>query len=708
MTSQSSEHQTSKYINRELSWLEFNERVLEEALDETNPLLERTRFLAISSTNLDEFFMVRVGGLHLLNHRAKSKKDIAGLIPADQLKLLLQRVNRMVIDQYTCFSSIIEKQLNDEGIKRIQPDALSDSHLSYLDDLFENELYPIITPMAVGVDASIPLLRNRALILCARIAPNTKEGTQRYVFIPIPGNMRRIQSIPSNEAFEYILLEDIVHRYVNRFFPGETVEEAVPFRITRNADLAVSEDLASDLLSEMQHVLQERKVSDCVRLEINHEHTSSMITFLQHSLDVQDDYIFSIPGPLDLSSFSQLTDVPSHDHLCWKNQRPQQHPDIDPTASMFDTIRKHDVLLHHPYESYEPIVRLINEAADDPDVIAIKQILYRTSKNSPIVEALKRAARNGKNVTALVELRARFDEERNIEWARDMERDYVQVIYGIKGLKTHAKVCIIIRREPQGIQRYIHFGTGNYNEITARLYTDISFMTCDENYGSDATTFFNTICGYTQPQSYDLISAAPIGLRNKLLSMIETEIEHQRQGRRSHIMCKMNSLADKKIIDALYKASQKGVRIDLNVRGICCLRPGVPGLSDNISVVSIVGRYLEHSRIYYFRHGGSDRVMISSADCMPRNLDRRIELLVNIENTRCKERLIDILQAIFKDNTDARRILPDGTHERISPSNDENAYVSQHELYRKSCEAAELHERSTRSTFEPYRAPTRK
>ncbi|MCA9163761.1 MAG: polyphosphate kinase 1, partial [Planctomycetales bacterium] len=411
-----------------------------------------------------------------------------------------------------------------------------------------------------------------------------------------------------------------------------------------------------------------------------------------------------LPGPLDLSSFMRISGLQGFDHLRDEAWPPQPSPDVDPTRSMFDIIRERDVLLSHPYESFEPIVRLLEEAANDPDVLAIKQILYRTSRDSPIVAALMRAAQRGKHVTVIVELKARFDEQRNIGWAKTLEQEGVQVVYGVKGLKTHAKLCIVVRREPHGIQRYMHFGTGNYNEATARLYGDISYMTCNDDFGADASSFFNAITGYSQPQQFRKIEAAPLGLRDKILEMIEVETQRKQQGQKAHIAAKLNSLVDPAIIDALYAASQAGVTVKLNIRGICCLRPGVPGLSDNISVISIVDRFLEHARILYFYHGGDERLYISSADWMSRNLDRRVELLTPVEDTACRRKLIGILDTYFRDNTRARRLLPDGGYEMLMPKKNQPPFRSQEALYQQACEAVRQARQSQRTTFQPHRA----
>ncbi|MHC4993013.1 MAG: polyphosphate kinase 1 [Planctomycetota bacterium] len=620
-------------MNRELSWLEFNQRVLDEAADERTPVLERLKFLAITASNLDEFMMVRVGGLQMLASKRPGARDPSGLTPGEQLAAISDRTHRMVRGQYQCYLQELEPRLAAAGIRRIDKPDLTDDQLDYLEAFFEREIWPVLTPMPVGAGVEFPLLVDQSLSACVHLEHESgAEDGPRLAIIPFGRSTPRFITLPSDGGYRYVLLEDTVQLFADRFFPGETVRSFVPFRISRNADLSVQEDMASDLLAGMEQVLDERKESDCVRLEIADDASDEVRDFLQQSLGAADESVYSVAGPLDLAAFMQIARLHGFAHLREEDWPPLPSPEVDPTESMFDILARRDLLLCHPFDSFEPVVRLIEEAADDPDVLAIKQVLYRTSRRSPIVAALQRAAEQGKYVTALVELKARFDEARNIEWARDLERAAVQVIYGVRGLKTHAKVCVIVRREPRGIRRYVHYGTGNYNEVTARLYTDVSLMSSSDDLGADATTFFNLISGYSQMQPFRKIHMAPSGLRQRLLELIDSERQRCRQGQQAHIMAKFNSLADPAIIDALYEASQAGVRIELNVRGICCLRPGVPGLSENISVVSIVDRFLEHSRVYWFRHGGDELVYVSSADCMPRNLDRRRELLVPVED----------------------------------------------------------------------------
>jgi len=690
---------TSMYINRELSWLEFNQRVLDEALDRRIPSLERLKFLAITGSNLDEFFMVRVGGLQMVADRESAKRDPAGMSPREQLTAISRRVHTMMEDQYLCFMRDLEPALENAGIRRVSPADLDDGQRAAVTRLFEREAFVVMTPMMVSPDAPFPLLVGQQLVACVELSAALAGSGSRFALIPLGSTLDRIvplahvplSSEPSSSGptasdneYRYMLLEDVVQMHVERFFPGLEVRACTSFRVTRNADMRVQEDSPSDLLSGMQQVLIARKQSACVRLEIAAGTSQSIRDFLQSALKVSDEDVYVVPGPLNLSVFMRLSGLAGFDHLRYEPWPPQPSPQVDPQVSIFDTIADHDVVLLQPYESYEPVVRLVEEAADDPQVLAIKQILYRTSRNSPIVAALKRAAEKGKHVTAIVELKARFDEARNIDWARRLEAANVHVLYGVKGLKTHAKICIVLRREPTGIRRYVHYGTGNYNEITARMYSDVSFMTCDEVLARDGMTFFNAITGFSQPQAYRKIESAPLGLRERILDLIEGETKRARRREPARIMAQFNSLVDAKVINALYRASRAGVKIELNVRGVCCLRPGVPGTSENIRVVSILDRYLEHSRIVYFLAGGKELVFISSADWMPRNLVRRVELFVPVEDPESKLRLKGVLESYTRDNVKGRRLRADGRYERVRPRPGQPVHRHQQYLYEQA------------------------
>ncbi len=692
------------FFNRELSWLEFNRRVLEEAMDPTVPLLERVKFLAISVSNLDEFFMVRVGGLQQLHDEGKTKFDPAGLSTARQLAVIRRCTRQMVANQYDCLIQELEVLLAEAGIRRLRAEGLSQQQREYIERLFESEIYPVLAPVAIESAATFPLLRGLGLNLAVHLKPARETPRkQRYAIVAVPRQLSRLIPMPGPAGFEFVLVEDVIGMLIYKLFPGEPVAECVAFRLTRNADMSVREDQAGDLLAQMREVLQARRYSACVRLEVADSVGSTMLQFLKGALKVREESVYKVPGPIDLAAYAALPTMIGNDRLKYKPWPPQPSPQVAPKDSMFDVITRKDLLMVHPYESFEPVVRLIAQAAEDPDVLAIKQILYRTSENSPIVAALARAAAKGKHVTAVVELKARFDEARNIEWAKALEAAGVQVIYGLKWLKTHAKVCIIVRREPVGVRRYCHFGTGNYNEITATLYSDVGLMTCNEDFGADATAFFNAITGYSQPITYRKLEAAPLGLRAQLLNLIESEIQRRKQGQKALIMAKLNAVVDPQIIQALYKASQAGVKIQLNVRGVCCLRPGVTGLSENIVVTSIVDRFLEHARLLYFHHGGESLVFISSADWMSRNLDRRVELLIPIEDRDHQQRLIAMLNLSFADTLKRRTLLPDGSYLRAQSSTQEKTLRFQAEMYRLAREAAQQAQRHRYTVFEPQR-----
>ncbi len=686
--------------NRELSWLEFNQRVLDEACDPSVPLLEQLRFLAITAANLDEFFMVRVGSLLTAIRAGEMANDPSGLSPLEQINAISIRTQKMVADQYRIYLDQLEPKLAEAGIRRRRITELNDRQIDFVDTVFQEQIQAILTPIAVHDPSRFPLLFGRTVNVVVQLKGKSEADPWRFAVIPFGRYDLRYITLPSIGGYEFILTEDAIALMVQRFFPGEEILATVPFRVTRNADVTVSDEDGADLLAEMEDVLDDRKDSFCTRLEITNNVTRPILEFLKTLLRVGERDVFLVPGPVGLSELMQLSQVSGFDQHLYPSWTPCLSPKIDPLESIFDTMKSQDVLLHHPYESFEPVLRLLSEAADDRDVVAIKQTLYRTSRNSPIVKSLVRAAENGKNVTVIVELKARFDEARNIEWARQLEHSGVQVIYGVRGLKTHAKACIVVRREPQGFQRYCHFGTGNYNEITSRFYTDISLLTCNRELGNDAISWFNAVTGSSQIQQFSQIESAPIGLREKLLEMIQVETERAKNGDRGHIMCKLNSLADPIMIAAFYEASQAGVEIQLNIRGVCCLRPGVPGLSDNIQVTSVIDRFLEHARMMYFHHGGDERVFISSADWMPRNLDRRIELLIPILDDTCKRRAINILKTCLRDNMKARTLTPDGSFNPPTGSTT-RPFRSQLEFQRRAREAAENAFERNRTTFVP-------
>jgi polyphosphate kinase len=702
-------HAPPEYLNRELSWLEFNQRVLDEALDHSVPLLERLKFLAISASNLDEFFRVRIGSLRMLRERGDTRPDPSGLSPHEQLTAVDERVRQLQSVQYECLHEDIAPQLARRGHRQVQPGELTGAQLRFVEGFFEDEVLSILSPLAVAEDAPFPLLPDGWLHLCVRLpaqeSGNSEQAaTDRFAILPLGRSLPRFISLPVDEGVAWLLLEDAIALFIDRFFENCRIAECVPVRIIRNADYSLREDLATDLLAKIEEILDQRKLGECIRLEVTREATPQTLAFLQRLLGIAPEDVHALTGPLDLAAFSSLAGRSGFENLKYDTRNPQLTPRVTPGVSMFEVLAAGDLLLYHPYESFEPVVRLIDEAADDPDVLAIKQTLYRTSGDSSIVKALMRAAEQGKHVTVIVELRARFDEERNIAWARTLEQAGAQVIYGVRGLKTHAKLCLIVRREPTGIRRYMHFGTGNYNESTARLYSDISLMTASDELGADAIALFNAITGYSQPQSYLRIEAAPHGLRDRLLELIHAETERALQNQPAEITAKLNALVDPALIDALYEASQAGVQIRLNVRSICCLKPGVRGLSENIEVVSIVDRYLEHARILCFHSGGDPEVYLSSADWMPRNLDRRVELLVPVDDPGCRQRLMEILEICFADNVKAARLLPDGSHKRLTPENDP-PLSAQQMLYEHALAAVHQARQQQRTVFVPHRSP---
>ena len=695
---------THLYFNRELSWLRFNQRVLDEARNPDRPLLSRLKFLAITGSNLDEFCMVRVGGLQQLAAQGATEKDPAGLSAGEQLDAIGTAMHAMVAAQYDCLLKELEPKLAAAGLQRLGLAQLSPEQAAYVERLFEHEIFPVITPMAIDPEEVFPLLPGLSLNLFVRLppAPGT-DGLPRYAVVVLPKALPRFLTLPAAQGYQYVLLEDVVSAHLARLFPGQTITASVPFRLTRNADLSIREDLAGDLLAGMKEVLTERRQSACIRLEVSQAIDAESLAFLKMALGLHDRDLFPVPGPVDLAMYFRIAALPGFPDQQEADWPPQPSPDIAPQEPMFDAIARKDLLLVQPYDSFEPVVRLLTEAADDPHVLAIKQILYRTSENSPIVAALARAAEKDKHVTAVVELKARFDEARNIGWAAALERAGVQVIYGLRGLKVHAKACLIVRREATGIRRYLHLGTGNYNEKTARLYSDVSLLTCNEDLGADVSQFFNTITGYAQPSRYRKIESAPLTLRERLLELIQNEIERKKQGQPARIMLKLNSLVDTVMMDALVEASQAGVTVQLNIRGICCLRPGVAGLSENITVTGMVDRFLEHARILYFHNGGEPQVFISSADWMSRNLDRRVELLVPVEDAAARARLIGMLETCLADNVQGRRLTAAGVYERPAAVGKRKNIRAQEVFYRQARDAAAQARRGQDRVFEPQR-----
>jgi polyphosphate kinase len=692
----------AEFFNRELSWLEFNQRVLDEARNGSLPLLERTKFLAITASNLDEFFMVRVGGLSMLKKSGSRRKDPAGMTPHAQLVAIASRVRTMIEDQERNYLEELEPGLQKQGIRRVRPADLTPGEITFCSEYFDQELFPILSPVGFSEKRAPSLIKSRLLHLAVRLRKQSHPGSPpSLAMLPLGPSINRFVALPSTDDHRFILVEDLVAMFIERFFEGHKVIETAACRITRNADMSVQEDKAPDLLSGMEGVLEARITSTCVRLELASSGTHRLERDLKALFELEDRFIYRSAAPIHFGDFMNMAFMSGFDHLKIPNWPPLASPNFDHRLTVFENLQRGDLLLIHPYESFDPVVSLVQQAAEDPDVLAIKQILYRTSAKSPMVQALVRAAEKGKYVTVLIELKARFDEQRNIDWARELELAGVQVIYGIRGLKTHAKLLLIVRRETSGLQRYMHFGTGNYNESTARLYGDVSYMTCNTDLGLDASTFFNTITGFSQPQSYKRIEAAPISLRDRLLRLIEREIDAAKNKQRAQILVKVNSLVDPVLIEALYKASKAGVEVLCNIRGICCLVPGKKGLSENIRVVSIVDRFLEHARVMYFENGGSQSVWISSADWMPRNLDKRIELLTPIRDRASAKRIIQMLGVYFKDNHNAWELNAKGKYIRLSPGS-KKTRRSQEILYKQTKDALNQAVKTKPLMFEPH------
>ncbi|MBD5454329.1 MAG: RNA degradosome polyphosphate kinase [Lachnospiraceae bacterium] len=653
------------YTNRELSWLLFDKRVLSEAQDEEIPLFERLKFLSISASNLDEFFMVRVASLKDMVNAGYHKKDIAGLTPESQLTMLNQETHRLVEEQYATYHAL-RMQLMENGLRLIgSHEELTRSEAAYVDQYFEDNVYPVLTPMAVDSSRPFPLIRNKSLNIGALVQKKNGDGELEFATVQVPSVLPRIVSLPSVEEKTVILLEEVIERNIHKLFLNYDIVCAYPFRIMRNADLSIEEEETADLLQEIEKQLKKRQWGQAIRLEVEAGMDERLLKIIQDDLHIGKEDIYPINGPLDMTFLMKMYGLDGFDALKEQHYpKPQPVTELPEDADIFERIREDDILMFHPYQTFEPVVRFIRQAAKDPDVLAIKQTLYRVSGNSPIIAALEQAADNGKQVSVLVELKARFDEENNIVWARRLEKAGCHVIYGLLGLKTHSKITLVVRREADGIRRYVHLGTGNYNDSTAKLYTDLGLLTCSEVIGEDATAVFNMLSGYSEPRSWNKLSLAPLWLKDRLIYLIQRERDNALQGRPAHIIAKMNALCDKSIIEALYEAGAAGVKIELIVRGICCLKVGLVGIGSNISVRSIVGNYLEHARIFYFENDGRPEYYCASADWMPRNLDRRVEIMFPIEKPALQEKIMHILEYQLKDNVKAHILFSDGTYRK--------------------------------------------
>lgn len=653
------------YENRELSWLEFNQRVLWEAENSENPLFERLKFLSIVSSNLDEFFMVRVASLLEQVHAGYEKADFSGMTPKQQLKAIAERTHTMIEDQGNVFKRVIMPGLRKNGIELITEfSKLTERQRDYVQKFFDQSIYPVLTPMAVDSSRPFPLILNKSLNIGVLIKKNEEE---LFATVQVPSVLERYIEIPACEGMnrQFIMLVEIIRHYIGELFVGNKVLCAFPYRITRNSDLSIDEEEAVDLLLEIEKSIKKRKWGEAIRLEVDANVSKPLLKYLQDALNLNDRGVYKITGPLDLTFLMKFYGLNGVSELKYENFSPKTPKDLLGEEDIFEAIKKKDIFLSHPFESFEPVVELIERASKDKDVLAIKQTLYRVSGKSPIIRALAAAAEAGKQVTVLVEIKARFDEENNIQWARRLEKAGCHVIYGLVGLKTHSKVTLIVRREEDGIKRYVHLGTGNYNDITARFYTDMGMLTVNEQMGSDVSAVFNSLSGYSEPPKLNKIVMAPTHLRERFVKLIQKEAAFAAAGKKAEIVVKMNSLCDLEMMKELYKASMAGVKIELMVRGICCLIPGIEGVSESITVRSIVGKYLEHSRIYYFYNNGEESIYLSSADWMPRNLDRRVELLFPIEAPHNKEVVMRTLDVCLKDVVKSKIKNADKQYKRI-------------------------------------------
>lgn len=675
------------YFNKQLSWLKFNIRVLEEAnsSDQETPLLEKLKYLAITATNLDEFFMVRVAKIKDDIESGYNKADKSGYKPKELFDEVSKTIHNIYNNQYKYFNNTIRK-LEKEKVYFKKYTGLSNKQKEYAKKYFNEFILPVLTPIAIDPSHPFPLIANKSLNLGVLLKKTTEkslfsniEDDQIFSIVEVPSNLQRFIKLPaSNKENVFIYLEELIKANLDQLFSGNKIIAADTFRITRNADVLLDEE-SEDLLSEMQRYVKRRRWGFSVRLEINSEYNDYILKFLKDKLFILKDDIYKAPGPVNLGSFmSFASKLNNHDYLKFKKMIPQPNPNIYNADDIFEFLKEEDVILHHPFESFDPVIELVEKAAVDPKVLAIKQTLYRVSGNSPLIKHLTTAAENGKQVTVLVELKARFDEEKNIAWAKKLEEAGCHVIYGMKGLKVHVKSLLIVRAEKEGIKRYVHMSTGNYNDQTAELYTDMSLMTSKNNFASDIAGLFNLLTGYSKPPNWKLISVAPLDLRDKFLKLIEAEINNAKSGLEAHIIAKMNALVDSKIIKKLYEASRAGVKIELIVRGICCLVPGVKDVSENITVRSIIGKLLEHSRIFYFKNNNQPLIFLSSADWRPRNFDRRVEIAFPIEDEK-KKKVINVLKTVLNDSKKTHLLQKNGEYKKLD---DQNNYESQIELHK--------------------------
>lgn len=706
--------QPDNFTNRELSWLEFNQRILGEARDRKNPLFERMKFLSITASNLDEFFMVRIASLKDMVNAGYQKKDIAGMTAQEQLHALNEKMQAFCEKQYTTYNRALLPKLSEEGMEIISFSELSEKEMDFLEEYFHKNIYPVLTPMAIDSSRPFPLIQNKTLNIAALIKSRNKDKKEKKEYdiatVQVPSVLPRVILLPqkdeSKRKCRVILLENVIEHYLDVLFLNHEIICSAPYRIMRNADLSIDEDDAEDLLKEIEKSLKMRQWGEVIKFEYEERMDKRLVKYLKKQFKVHSCDMYAFNGPLDLTFLMKCYGIEGFEDLKEAPYIPQKNKKLRADKNIFNQIRKGDVLLHHPYESFDPIVAFIKQAAEDENVLAIKQTLYRVSGHSPIIAALAQAAENGKQVTVLVELKARFDEENNINWARKLEKAGCHVIYGLVGLKTHCKIALVVRREADGIRRYVHLGTGNYNDSTAKLYTDTGMFTCRNTVGEDATAVFNMLSGYSEPANWNQLIVAPIWMKKRFLEMIARETQNAKEGKPARIIAKCNSLCDRKIILALYEASCAGVQIDLIVRGICCLVAGKPGVSENIRVRSIVGTFLEHARIFYFYNDGNEEVYMGSADWMPRNLDRRVEIVFPVEAPDLKEKAKHILDVQLRDTLKAHCLLEDGTYRKVDRRGKE-AVEAQKTFCKEAIAAANESKEKVRKkrTFDPLFSP---
>ena len=718
------------FYNRELSWLEFDDRILHESRDSKNPLLERLNFLSITASNLDEFYIVRVASLRDMQSIDFAERDIAGFSIDEQLERIDQKTRRTMSLMYSTYNRSLVPSLAQEKIYLKNYDELTDQLKAIADSYFKAVLYPILTPMAVDSSRPFPLIYNRMLNMCVRLVnePNqlklqesanygisnakktVNEDKYMYATVQIPTVVKRLYQIPTEDGDVFVPVEQIIRANVDMLFDGQTVVATAFYRVMRNADLDIDEDEAEDLLKEIEAQVRRRRFGEIIRLEVQDDIDSDLLHYIVNELEVDEADIFSVNGPIDLTFLSKLTSAckAKHPELCYKAHEPAEAASFDGPVSeldIFEQIREKDRIVHHPYETFEPVLEFVKQAARDPNVLAIKQTLYRVSDRSPIIASLLEAAQNGKQVMVLVELKARFDEENNINWAKKLENAGCHVIYGLVGLKTHSKITLVVRKEEDGIRRYLHLATGNYNDVTAKIYTDLGLFTAKESFGEDASEFFNMLSGFSIPQSWRRLIPAPLWMKDYFIARIRREADNARAGKPARIIAKINSLVDEPVIKALYTASNAGVKIDLIVRGICCLRAGIPGMSENITVRSITGRFLEHSRIFYFYNEGHEDIYLASADWMPRNLNRRVELLFPIEDPDCRARVKEVLDVELADTVRAHFLSPDGSYHKLDLRGKEKVDSQQKLIDLADAAVAERHKSIDKHEFIPEESP---